>query len=124
VSAFPQGLQELGYVEGQNIEILYRYAEGNLTRLPALADELVQLHPDVIVTAGSAIPEIKRSTATIPIVGVAMTDPVGFGFAASIARPAGQVTGIIRRTPLAAVLRFYSRRSASIGDSFDARRAG
>src|SRR5215469_3459157 len=95
VSAFPQGLRELGYVEGENIEILYRYAEGDLTRLPALAGELVQLHPDVIVTAGSAIPEIKRSTATIPIVGVAMTDPVGFGFATSIARPGGQVTGIM-----------------------------
>jgi putative ABC transport system substrate-binding protein len=95
VSHFPQGLRELGYVEGQNIEIVYRYADGDLTRLPTLADELVRLNPDVIVTAGSAVPAIKRSTATIPIVGVAMTDPVGFGFATSIAHPGGQVTGII-----------------------------
>src|SRR5262249_8693826 len=62
---------------------------------PTLADELVRLNPDVIVTAGSAVPPIKRSTATIPIVGVALTDPVGFGFATSIAHPGGQVTGII-----------------------------
>jgi putative tryptophan/tyrosine transport system substrate-binding protein len=63
--------------------------------LPALADELVQLNPDVVLTAGSAVPAIKRSTATIPIVGVALTDPEGFGFVTSIARPGGQVTGII-----------------------------
>jgi putative tryptophan/tyrosine transport system substrate-binding protein len=95
VNGFPQGLRKLGYVEGQNIEILYRYAEGDLARLPALADDLVQLNPDVIPTAGSAVPAIKRSTATIPIVGVALTDPEGFGFVTSIARPGGQVTGII-----------------------------
>ena len=94
VSSFPQGLQELGYVEGQNIDI-DRYAEGDLTRLPTLADELVQLNPDVIVTAGSAVPVIKRSTATIPIVGVALTDPESLGFVTSIAHPGGQVTGII-----------------------------
>jgi putative ABC transport system substrate-binding protein len=95
VSHFPQGLKELSYVEGQNIDILYRYAEGDLTRLPTLADELVRLNPDVIVTAGSAVAAIKRSTATIPIVGVALTDPEGFGFVISIAHPGGQVTGII-----------------------------
>ena len=95
VSSFPQGLRELGYVEGQNIDIVYRYAEGDLTRLPTLADELVQLNPDVIVTAGSAVPAIKRSTAMIPIVGVALTDPESLGFVTSIAHPGGQVTGII-----------------------------
>jgi putative ABC transport system substrate-binding protein len=95
LGGLPQGLQELGYVEGQNIEVLYRYAEGDLTRLPTLADELVRLKPDVIVTASNAATlAVKRATATIPIVNVSMTDPEGFGFVTSWARPGGQVTGI------------------------------
>jgi putative ABC transport system substrate-binding protein len=95
-SGFPQGLQELGYVEGRNIDSVWRYAEGDLTRIPALADELVRIKPDVIVTGTSAaILAFKRATATIPIVSFALTDPEGFGFIASMARPGGQVTGIL-----------------------------
>jgi putative ABC transport system substrate-binding protein len=96
VSGFPQGLQELGYIEDRNIDIVYRYADGDMARMPALADELVQLNPDVIVCASTAgILAIKQATATIPIVSVALTDPEGFGFVTSMARPGGQVTGIL-----------------------------
>jgi putative ABC transport system substrate-binding protein len=94
VSGFPQGLNELGYVEGRNIDIVYRYADGDLTRIPALADELVRLKPDVIVcTTTSGTLAIKRVTATIRIVNVGLTDPERFGFIESMARPGGQVTG-------------------------------
>jgi putative ABC transport system substrate-binding protein len=96
VSGFPQGLQELGYVEGRNIDIVYRYADGDMARMPALADELVRLKPDVVVCASTAgILAIKQATATIPIVSVALTDPESFGFVTSMARPGGQVTGIL-----------------------------
>ena len=96
LSGFPQGLKELSYVEGRNIDIAYRYADGDLTRMPGLADELVRLRPDVFVTgtvAGTLA--IKRVTSTIPIVNVTLTDPEGFGFVMSTARPGGQVTGIL-----------------------------
>jgi putative ABC transport system substrate-binding protein len=96
LSGFPQGLKELSYVEGRNIEFAYRYADGDLTRMPGLADELVRLRPDVFVTgtvAGTLA--ITRATATIPIVNVTLTDPEGFGFVMSMARPGGQVTGIV-----------------------------
>jgi putative ABC transport system substrate-binding protein len=89
-------LHELGYVEGLNIDIVYRYADGDLTRMPALADELVRLNPGAIVAANTAATlALKRATATIPIVCVGLTDPEGFGFIASMARPGGQVTGIL-----------------------------
>jgi putative ABC transport system substrate-binding protein len=96
LSGVPQGLKELRYVEGRNIDIVYRYADGDLTRMPGLADELVWLRPDVFVTgtvAGTLA--IKRATATIPIVSVMLTDPEGFGFVTSTARPGGQVIGIL-----------------------------
>src|SRR5215470_17762952 len=96
VSGFPQGLKELSYVEGRNIDIAYRYADGDLMRMPGLADELLRLRPDVFVTgtvAGTLA--IKRATAAIPIVNVILTDPEGFGFVTSMARPGGQVTGIL-----------------------------
>ena len=95
-SGFSQGLQELGYVEGQNIDIVYRYADGAQEPLPLLADELVWLKPDVIVTGSTnATLAVKQATATIPVVCAVLTDPVAFGFVESQARPGGQVTGIL-----------------------------
>jgi putative tryptophan/tyrosine transport system substrate-binding protein len=95
IPAFRQGLRELGYVEGKNIVIEYRYAEGKFDRLPALATELVRLKVDVIVTAGP-IPTraAKEATITIPIVMAQDSDPVGNGFVASLARPGGNITGL------------------------------
>jgi putative tryptophan/tyrosine transport system substrate-binding protein len=96
VNGFSEGLQELGYSEGRNIDIVYRYADGDLARLSALARDLIPLRPDAIVSATTAgILAVKQATATIPIVGLAMTDPEGFGLVTSIARPGGQVTGIL-----------------------------
>src|SRR5215467_1619268 len=93
--AIRQGLRELGYVEGKNIFIEYRYAEGKPDRLPALAAELVRLKVDVIVTASSqATRSAKQATSTIPIVMTFDDDPVGSGFAASLARPGGNITGL------------------------------
>jgi len=93
--AFRQGLRGLGYVEGQNITIKCRWAEGRTKRLPELAAELIRLEVDVIVTAGSPATEVARKgTTTIPIVMANVGDPVGFGFVASLARPGGNVTGL------------------------------
>jgi putative ABC transport system substrate-binding protein len=95
LDAFRQGLSELGYVEGKNIVIEYRYADGNLDRVPALAAEMVRLNVDVILTGGSAATRpAKGTTATIPIVMAQDTDPVGNGFVASLARPGGNITGL------------------------------
>jgi putative ABC transport system substrate-binding protein len=100
VEAFRQGLRELGYVEGKNIVIEYRYAEGKLDRLPALAAELVRLKVDVIVTAAPPPTRAaKEATATIPIVMGFDDDPVGSGFVASLARPGGNVTGLSTLSP-------------------------
>src|ERR1700745_2855897 len=94
VEAFRRGLRELGYVEGKNIIIEWRYAEGKLERLSELADELVRLRVDVIVSAGSPITSAaKEVTATVPIVMTMDTDPVGNGFVATLARPGGNITG-------------------------------
>jgi putative ABC transport system substrate-binding protein len=100
IKAFRQGLRELGYVEGKNIVIEWRSAEGKLDRLPALAAELVRLRVDVIVTAGP-IPTraAKEATVTIPIVMTQDTDPVGNGFVASLARPGGNITGLATLRP-------------------------
>src|SRR5436853_494400 len=96
LSGFPQGMQELGYVEGRNYIIEGRYADGDVARLPTLFQELIQLKADVILTGTTAgILEVKRGTVTTPIVGASLTDPVSFGLAASLARPGGQVTGIL-----------------------------
>ncbi|HEY6368320.1 MAG TPA: ABC transporter substrate-binding protein [Candidatus Binatia bacterium] len=92
---FRQGLRELGYVEGKNIVIEHRYAEGKFERLPALAAELVRLKVDIIVTAGpSATRPAKEATATIPIVMTQDSDPIANGFIASLARPGGNITGL------------------------------
>ena len=98
--AFRQGLRELGYVEGKNIVIEWRSAEGKLDRLPALAAELVRLKVDVIVTAGpGATRAAKEATVTIPIVMTQDDDPVGSGFVASLARPGGNITGLSTLAP-------------------------
>jgi putative ABC transport system substrate-binding protein len=95
LEAFQQGLRELGYVEGENIAIEYRYADGKLDRLPDLAAELVRLPVDVIVTGGTpAMLAAKAATSTIPIVFSGAADPVGSGFIASWARPGGNITGV------------------------------
>ena len=92
--AFRQRLQELGYVEGKNIVIEYRFAEGKFDRLPALAEELVRLEVDVIVSVVTqASLAAKHATRTIPIVFVAVSDPLGTGLVASLARPDANVTG-------------------------------
>jgi putative ABC transport system substrate-binding protein len=93
--AFRQGLRELGYVEGKNIVIDYRYVEGKLDRLRELAAELVRLKVDVIVTAGpSATRSAKEATVTIPIVMAFDYDPVGSGAITNLARPGGNITGL------------------------------
>ena len=100
IEALRQGLRELGYVEGKNILIEYRYAEGKLDRLPGLAAELVRLKVDIIVTAGGqATRAAKEATSTIPIVMTNDPDPVGSGFVASLARPGGNVTGLSTLAP-------------------------
>jgi putative ABC transport system substrate-binding protein len=98
--AFRQRLRELGYVEGKNIVIESRSAEGKVDRLPALLDELVRLKVDVIVTTGpSGTRAAKEASVTIPIVMAADIDPVGSGFVASLARPAGNITGLSSLSP-------------------------
>ncbi len=98
--SFQQGLRELGYVEGKNIVIEWRYAEGKFERMPALAAELVHLKVDVIVTAGaSSTRAVAAATSTIPIVMTNEADPVGTGVIASLARPGGNVTGLSTLSP-------------------------
>jgi putative tryptophan/tyrosine transport system substrate-binding protein len=96
VSAFLSRLQDLGYVEGQNIEIVTRYADADSTRLPLLADELVRLRPDLIVALDPpAALAAKKATASIPIIAAILNDPVRLGLIASYARPGGNLTGIL-----------------------------
>ena len=98
--AFRQGLRDLGYVEGKNIVIEWRSAEGKLDRLPALAAELVRLKVDVIVTTGpTGTRPAKEATSTIPIVMAQDIDPVGTGFVTSLARPGGNITGLASLVP-------------------------
>ena len=98
--AFRQGLRELGYVEGKNIIIEYRHAEGKPDRLPAVAAELVRLKIDVIVTTGPSVTHAaKEATVTIPIVMTNDNDPVGNGFVATLARPGGNITGLATLSP-------------------------
>jgi len=93
--AFRQGLRDLGYAEGKNIVIEYRFAEGKLDRLSEFASELVRLKVDVIVTGGGPPTRAaKNSTKLIPIVMTNISDPVAIGFVASLARPGGNMTGL------------------------------
>jgi len=95
IEAFRQGLLELGYIEGQNIIIEYRYAEGRFERLPALAEALIRLKVDIIVADVAVVARAaKQLTTTIPIVMANGADPTETGLAASLARPGGNVTGL------------------------------
>jgi len=98
--AYRQGLRELGYLEGKNIVIESRYAEGKLDRLPALAAELVRLKVEIIVSAAPTVTRpVKEATKTIPIVMAFDDDPVGNGFITSLARPGGNITGLSNLSP-------------------------
>ena len=100
IEAFRQGLRELGYVEGKNIVIEWRSAEGKLDRLPTLAAELVRLKVDIIVSGGlGPTRTAKEATITIPIVMTNDGDPVGTGIVASLARPGGNITGLSTLAP-------------------------
>jgi ABC-type uncharacterized transport system substrate-binding protein len=99
VESFRQGLRDIGYVEGKNILVEYRYAEGQLDRVPSLVAELVQLKVDVLVSGNFAtIRAAKQATKTIPIVIVTAQDPVAAGLVDSLARPGGNITGLTRLT--------------------------
>ena len=100
IEAFRQGLRELGYVEGKSIVIEYRWAEGKLDRIPALAAELVRLKVDIIVASGTTSTRAaKEATVTIPIVMGFNNDPVGNGFVTSLAHPGGNITGLSTLAP-------------------------
>ena len=93
--AFPRGMRDLGYVEGKNLAIEWRFADGEYERLPGMAAELVQLKVDVIMALGApAIVAAQKATTTIPIVVVTGVDPVDAGFVKSLARPGGNITGL------------------------------
>ena len=97
-SGFPLGMRDLGYLEGRDYGFEDRYSDGDASRLPLLAEELVRLKPDVIVASTTpGVLAVKQAIADIPIVGVNMTDPVTFGLVKSEARPGGNVTGILFR---------------------------
>jgi putative ABC transport system substrate-binding protein len=100
IEGFRQGLRDLGYFEGKNIIIEWRWADTNFDRLRELADELVRLKVDVIVSPGPRVTRVvKEVTSTIPIVMAQDTDPVGSGFIASLARPGGNITGLSALAP-------------------------
>ena len=95
LEGFRQGLRDLGWVEGRNIVVEYRWAEGRFDRLPTLVEELVRLKVDIIVAPTSIYAEAaKRATSTIPIVFASHADPIGSGHVASLARPGGNITGL------------------------------
>src|SRR5262245_53112373 len=100
VDSFRQGLRELRYVEGKNIVVEWRFAGGELDKVPALVAELVSLKVDVIVTAAPpATRAAKQATVTIPIVMALDDDPVGSGFVAGLDRPGGNITGLSTQSP-------------------------
>ena len=93
VEAMRQGFRDLGYVEGRNILIEYRWAEGQLDRLPALAAELIRLQPDVIVTSGAGTRVLKQATTAIPVVMAFSSDAVASGLVVGLSQPGGNITG-------------------------------
>jgi putative ABC transport system substrate-binding protein len=98
--AFKQGLHELGYYEGKNISLEWRFAKGDASQIPALASELIQAKCDVLVAAGTeATKELKSATTTIPVVFTVASDPVGAGLVASLSRPGSNVTGLSLDAP-------------------------
>ena len=100
LDSFRHGLRELGYVEGKDVVIEWRNADGKFDRLPALAAELERLNVDIIVTAGPQTTRpAKQATSTIPIVMAQDPDPVGNGLVASLARPGGNITGFVQPCP-------------------------
>jgi len=100
VGPFREGLRERGYVEGRDLTIEYRWAEGAYERFPALIAELIALKLDIIVTAGTpAALAVKRTTTTVPLVMVAVGDPIGTGLVKSLARPGGNLTGLVSIGP-------------------------
>jgi putative ABC transport system substrate-binding protein len=99
VGAFLQRLRELGWIEGRNIAIEYRWAEGREERYAAIADEFVRLKVNVIVTSGAAVAAAKQATSTIPIVFGVANDPLSTGLVASLAHPGGNVTGLSLLAP-------------------------
>jgi putative tryptophan/tyrosine transport system substrate-binding protein len=101
VKALLQGLKELGWVDGGNVHFDYRFAAGETSRVPAYVAELVELAPDLIIALNSpVVAAFKRATSSIPVVFVAVADPVEQGFVASLARPSGNITGFITFEPL------------------------
>src|SRR6187551_557985 len=95
LAAFRQGLRELGYVEGQTIQIEYRHESADLKRLPEHAAELVRMNVDLLVAVTSnAAVAAKKTTSTVPIVFMGVTDPIATGLAESLAHPGGNITGI------------------------------
>ena len=99
IGAFPQGMRELGYVEGKNLTIEWRFADGRFELLPDLATELVQLKMDALVSGSSqAIRALQNATTIIPIVMATSGDPISAGFVASLARPGGNITGLSNLT--------------------------
>src|SRR5947207_8041351 len=100
VGPFREGLRELGYVEGQNLIIEYRWAEGKYERFPDLIAELIALKVDLIVTAGTpATQAYQKARTSIPLVMIAVGDPVGTGIVASLNRPGGNITGLTSISP-------------------------
>jgi putative ABC transport system substrate-binding protein len=100
IKPFRDGFRELGYEEGRNIEIVFRWAQGNYARFPALIAELLAAKVDVLVTAGTpATMAVKKATSTVPLVMVAVGDPVGTGIVPSLARPGGNITGLSSIAP-------------------------
>ncbi len=96
VDAFRQGLESLGWSEGRNVLVDYRFTDGNIDRFGPLAKELVTLHPDVILSQGTGITAaVQRESGVIPVVFVTVSDPIGSGFVASLGHPGGNITGLL-----------------------------